>query len=305
MCRITVYMGGDKMCENKKCFIITPIGGDGSEIRRKADGVINSVIKPVLKEMGFTDIKAAHEITSPGSINKQVINRIVEDDLVIANLTGLNPNVMYELAVRHATMKPIVHICEDNTKLPFDIVDQRSIFYSDDMYGTEELKRKLKTMVNSSLDVENKDNPIYTATQDKIFREVAATSNDTKLEGYIINRIDDLEVLINKAVNNKLNINKSGFFVEEFLVEIELGKENDIHKFINNIKENCVDEYIKIDNYSELSTNIYGQKNSEISRISITFRSGLVRPTQSQVRNIVLVSLTEDMNLIDVSLIPF
>lgn len=126
----------------EKCFIITPIGNSDSEIFRQISGVINSVIKPTLKKYGFLDIKAAHEISEPGSINTQIINRIVNDDLVIANLTENNPNVMYELCLRHVTAKPIIHICEIGTTLPFDIKDNRTIFYKNDMYGVFELSEK-------------------------------------------------------------------------------------------------------------------------------------------------------------------
>ena len=85
----------------KKCFIITPIGDEGSNTFRKAKGVIESAIKPVLQENGFDDIKPAYEIMESGMIGKQIVSRIIKDDLVVANLTGNNPNVMYELAIRH------------------------------------------------------------------------------------------------------------------------------------------------------------------------------------------------------------
>ena len=92
--------------QEKKCFIITPIGNENSDTFRKAKGVIESVIKPVLKGYGFDDIKPAYEINVSGMINTQIINRIIDDDLVVANLTGHdnigpNPNVMYELCLRH------------------------------------------------------------------------------------------------------------------------------------------------------------------------------------------------------------
>ena len=60
--------------QGRKCFIITPIGDEKSDIFRKAKGVIESVIKPVLKEYGFDDIKPAYEINVSGMINTQIIN---------------------------------------------------------------------------------------------------------------------------------------------------------------------------------------------------------------------------------------
>lgn len=150
--------------QGKKCFVITPIGSENSDIFRKAKGVIESVIKPILKEYGFDDVKPAYEINVSGIINTQVVNRIIDDDLVIANLTGNNPNVMYELCLRHVTTKPIIHICENGTELPFDIKGSRTIFYTNDMLGVEELKAKLNDFLQE-IDYQSEyiDNPIYGA----------------------------------------------------------------------------------------------------------------------------------------------
>lgn len=97
-------------------------------------------------------------------IGNQIVRRIISDDLVVANLTGNNPNVMYELAIRHMTAKPIVTICENGTILPFDIKDSRTIFYKDDMLGTQELKNAFESFV-TDIDYSScyKDNPIYNA----------------------------------------------------------------------------------------------------------------------------------------------
>jgi hypothetical protein len=55
------------------------------------------------------------DIASPGSITDYIINQLIDADLMVANLTGPNPNVLYELAVRHAANKPIVTLAEHNT----------------------------------------------------------------------------------------------------------------------------------------------------------------------------------------------
>jgi hypothetical protein len=195
----------------KTCFIITPIGADNSDVRRHADGVIKSVINPILcEEFDFEDVKAAHEISTSGSINNQLMGRILDDDLVIANLTGTNPNVMYEVAVRHATAKPIIHICEEGTKLPFDIIDQRTIFYTDDMLGVEELKNNLKAMVADAINVkEFKDNPIYNATKNKMIIESIANDPDKGFEKLLLDKITNLEERISVSTFSRPLFNKN------------------------------------------------------------------------------------------------
>lgn len=184
--------------QGKKCFIITPIGSENSDIFRKAKGVIESAIKPVLREHGFNDIKPAYEINVSGMINTQIINRIIDDDLVIANLTGNNPNVMYELCLRHVVAKPIIHICENGTSLPFDIKDNRTIFYANDMLGVEELKKNLEGFVEEiDFNVECKDNPIYNAYHvSKLFKDVPINGGyETELEilKIILNKIESIQ----------------------------------------------------------------------------------------------------------------
>lgn len=189
-------MDREKKKQGKKCFIVTPIGNEDSDIFRRAKGVIDSVIKPVLEEYGFDDIKPAYEINVSGMINTQIINRIVEDDLVIVNLTGNNPNVMYELCLRHVVAKPIIHICENGTMLPFDIKDNRTIFYKNDMLGVEELKEKMKKFITEiSYKKEYMDNPIYSACNyGKLLKETKGSETNTilKLLVYIAERVSEI-----------------------------------------------------------------------------------------------------------------
>ncbi|MBS1774257.1 MAG: hypothetical protein JST82_15470 [Bacteroidetes bacterium] len=182
--------------KEKKCFIITPIGHDNSDTRIKTDGLIKAVILPVLAEL---DIKgyAAHQIDITGSITKQIIQRIVEDDIVIANLTELNPNVMYELAVRHATRKPVVILAEFGTSLPFDIAQQNTIFYTNDMIGVDVLKPKLQAAIETCLKEQKPNNPIYDGIEESIMKEIAI-KNSTDTEKYILDKLEELTYAINK-----------------------------------------------------------------------------------------------------------
>lgn len=172
----------------KKCFIITPIGEEGSLTRDKAEGVIES-ITPVLEELNF-GLDVPHKMPKPGSITKQILECILNHDLVVANLTELNPNVMYELAVRHSSAKPVVAIAEIGTKLPFDITTERTIFYTNDMRGVPKLQRELRSSISSiNFDQPEYDNPIYRAQRDFHFKETVTEEKDK----YIIEQLEDLK----------------------------------------------------------------------------------------------------------------
>ncbi len=188
----------DGQLEN--CFIITPIGSPDSDIYKKTTGLLEAVIEPVLKKLGLQAIPA-HQIASPGSIPKQILRHIVNDRLVIANLTGLNPNVMYELAVRHAVKLPLVMLAEFGTELPFDVKDQRTIFYSDTYVGVEACKKQLEAAINLLLgDNYEPENPIYDAIEtNQIIKNIAPESK----EEYLIKRLDNIESALGVLVKNK------------------------------------------------------------------------------------------------------
>jgi sugar-specific transcriptional regulator TrmB len=117
------------MPAKKRCFVISPIGAPGSEVRAHADDVFNYIIEPVTKQLGY-DTERGDHMARPGRISDQMYERILHDDLLIAVLTFQNPNVYYELAIAHSAARPLIILCEaSHDNLPFDIKDQRVIFY--------------------------------------------------------------------------------------------------------------------------------------------------------------------------------
>lgn len=111
---------------SKLCFVIAPIGDEGTEVRRRSDQVLTHIIDMAAKECGYETLRA-DKISEPGIITSQIIQHLLDDPLVIADMTGHNPNVFYELAVRHAIRKPVVQLIEKGEKIPFDVAATRTI----------------------------------------------------------------------------------------------------------------------------------------------------------------------------------
>jgi hypothetical protein len=108
------------------CFYITPIGDPVSEQRNHSDLFLSHIIEPALVEFGLKVVRADH-IGKPGMITAQIIEHVVRSKLVIADLSFHNPNVFYELALRHACRLPTVHIIRGAEAIPFDLEQFRTI----------------------------------------------------------------------------------------------------------------------------------------------------------------------------------
>jgi hypothetical protein len=149
----------------KICFYVTPIGDPGSEQRRHSDFMLEYIIQPSVKEFGLTVIRA-DQMSKPGMIGKQIIEHILRARLVVADLSFHNPNVFYELCLRHTTRLPTVQVKREVDTIPFDLNQYRTIpIETRDPYT---LLPKIQTYIaevtnqvrRALADAESGDNPI-------------------------------------------------------------------------------------------------------------------------------------------------
>jgi hypothetical protein len=128
------------------------MGKPNSKIRRDAD-VVFAIIERALNGMNVSAIRA-DKMDEPGSITKQVIDAILTCDLCIADLTGHNPNVFYELAIAQAAARPVVLMKRIDQTAPFDVHDYRCIDYDLKLknIGTKRWVVALRDQVTKVLD---------------------------------------------------------------------------------------------------------------------------------------------------------
>lgn len=146
---------------DKTCFVVAEFGST-SDSKKRSDQTMRHLVRKVLEPRGY-DVVRADEIHAPGMITHQIIEHLLDDDLVIADLTGNNPNVFYEIAVRHAAAKPIIHILTDGLAIPFDVKDVRTVYYAlDDPDRLEDAKEKFELAVAEIEKTPNEDtnNPV-------------------------------------------------------------------------------------------------------------------------------------------------
>ena len=83
-----------------ECFFISPIGDELSDIRRRSDGILKYIVGRAASEVGLTAVRV-DQLADPGQINLQVVDHVLNAKAAVADLTGLNANVFYEVAIRH------------------------------------------------------------------------------------------------------------------------------------------------------------------------------------------------------------
>lgn len=144
---------------DNECFFMAPIGDEGSPERERSDGVLEFIVKPAADECGISRTIRADAIAKPGQITLQVIEKVLSARAGVVDLTGANPNVYYEMAIRHTARLPTVLIADEGErgKLPFDLQGMRTIFFSDTSLKSanncrNELATHLQAALNGAVD---------------------------------------------------------------------------------------------------------------------------------------------------------
>lgn len=149
------------------CFYVTPIGEDGSEQRKHSDLFLGSIVEPALEQLGLKVVRA-DAIDKPGTITRQIVEYLLKSRLVIADLSFHNPNVFYELAIRHAARLPVVQLIRASDRVPFDLNQVRTIkIDTSDIYSLvpkiDTYRAEIGSQVRRALeDPDSVDNPITT-----------------------------------------------------------------------------------------------------------------------------------------------
>ena len=142
------------MISNKTCFVVMAIGNQkynehdvtADELKSRYDNLIKEAI---LKARPNVEVIRADDVSAMGTITTDIVQRIMYSDYVIADVSYPNPNVFYELGLRHACRAGTVIIKDKDAKVPFDIASLRYIEYENTTQGLKDLSTKLIQALDS------------------------------------------------------------------------------------------------------------------------------------------------------------
>lgn len=128
----------------KKCFVIMPFSSTKHCTEDQWSDIFENMIRPAVEVSGF-DYECSRSSISIGNIIRDILDNLNKADIVIADMTDRNPNVFYELGVRHALKNATILITQDIEDVPFDLRQYATIKYEwTTKKGREEFMKKIK-----------------------------------------------------------------------------------------------------------------------------------------------------------------
>lgn len=148
------------MQQSKKCFVIMPISKTKSCTENEWTSIFDEMIKPAVtgSRLGFTCERSQPRT---GSLIKDILNELNRADVVIADLTDTNPNVFYELGVRHTLRNRTILVAQNMKYVPSDLRSYWVIIYKKGLSGLQDFKSKIRDIMKEMMNnPEKPDNPV-------------------------------------------------------------------------------------------------------------------------------------------------
>lgn len=158
----------------KKCFVISPIGKEGTDNYQKFRDVLDFIFKPAVEKnsIGF-DVIRADDLNRTGSFVKDILENIALSYLVIVDMTNQNPNVFYELGIRHTISNRTILVAQSIDDIPSDLREYRTIIYDTTAKGAALFATKISEII---LDIDNDpdrpDNPVQTYLPNSVKQKI-------------------------------------------------------------------------------------------------------------------------------------
>ncbi len=235
------------------------------------DKTYDAIIRPAVEKAGYKCVRA-DEVVQSGAIDKPLYALLIHADLVIADITTLNANAIYELGVRHASKAYhtiIMMSNEDN--IPFDI-NHEYIFKYEHLgkdIGSEEANLKANSLCKLIINIETNtstNSPVF-AYINELTPHSLSKEDFNELINCLSDKAENIYGLTVQAKQLMSNNTKDDFYKASLLWEKAASKVADnifyiqqqtlcIYKSENPSKAVALDEALKVisDVYNEIET---------------------------------------------------
>jgi len=139
-------------------FVIMPFSGTECCSEEKWNEIYEHIFIPAIENSGY---KCERALPSTGSLIESIIYKLKESSIVLADITDKNPNVFYELGVRHSLSNRTIIVAQDPKYIPSDLKGYWAIIYGTGPKDVDKFKNDIKriiTEIESNPDKE--DNPV-------------------------------------------------------------------------------------------------------------------------------------------------
>lgn len=194
---------------------------------------VRKIIEEALSEVNEykCEVSMVSEAEDVTLIQKNIIQRIYEDDIVIVDVSSKNPNVMFELGVRLAFDKAFVLLKDDLTDYSFDISSIHHINYPKDLRYKDviEMKSQLKTRLLATYSKSKSEESMY-LKDFGTYKVANLGSTEIPVMDYLQKMFGDMKREIREVKTNK----------------VESKVNHNMHKFNREQEERMLKERIKL-----------------------------------------------------------
>lgn len=219
----------------KICFVIMPIGEYDSLVYEHYLEVYEDLFVPAIRAAGF-EPKRADEETACNVIQCDIIDNIINADMALCDLSGKNPNVLYELGIRQAFDLPVVLVQEQGTSRIFDINIIRTIDYDKNM-NNRRLKKDMESITNAIKKTSNSNNGINSV--------IKFLNIEKRLTEKEISDKESVDVLLNVLLDKVRDIENGQDGIYELIYSNKTNEEMS-YNTIQYKWNDFIDSYIKI-----------------------------------------------------------
>jgi hypothetical protein len=133
-----------KVSSTDSCFVMMSFAKPTGDYYEK-------IYAPAIQKAGLNAIRADDDIFGTGKIVEQIWTGINDAKVLVADLTGRNPNVFYELGLAHALDKPVVLVCANESDVPFDLRHIRVIYFdvTDPFWGQKLIDKVAENILSA------------------------------------------------------------------------------------------------------------------------------------------------------------